>query len=276
MAINVEKKGLTLNLGSQEVRPLGLGTNGSVEQKGGNGRRRMGTRQGATKPLKRIKAMGKALLVGEVAYATLKQAIVNGDFHPGQRLVESRLSAQMKISRIPVREAIKKLEQDGLVERLEKGGCIVKNPSIEEIEETFGIRAVLEGYAAALATRRMDLATVKRMENALGLYEEALSRSDTVQMMRLNDQLDEIIFKASANKRLYALIENFRDFIFRYRRVLLTSPDYAAISMADHKKIVKAMKEGVPEKAEQLTRMHLIRGKDILIRDISVPISDIT
>ena len=230
----------------------------------------MGTRQGATKPLKGLKAVGKALLIGEAAYARLKQAIVNGDLHPGQRLVESRLSAQMKISRIPVREAIKKLEQDGLVERLEKGGFIVKNPSREEIEETFGIRAVLEGYAAALATRRMDLATLKRMENALGLYEEALSRGDTVQMMRLNDQLDEIIFKASANKRLYALIGNFRDFIFRYRRVLLTSPDYAAISMADHKKIVNAMKEGIPEEAEQLTRMHLIRGKDILIRDIEV------
>ena len=61
------------------------------------------------------------------------------------------MSAQMMISRIPVREAIKKLEQDDLVEKREKGGFIVKNPSREEIEETFGIRAVLEGYAAALA-----------------------------------------------------------------------------------------------------------------------------
>jgi DNA-binding GntR family transcriptional regulator len=228
---------------------------------------RTGAQKAARKPLKGIKAVGRSLPVGEVAYASLKGAIVRGDLHPGQRLVERRLSAQMMISRIPVREAIKKLEQDGLVEKLEKGGFIVKNPSREEIEETFGIRAVLEGYAAALATRHMDQALLNRLDETLGSYRDALGQRDTAMMMLLNDQLDDIIFDASANKRLRALIGNFRDFISRYRRVLLTCLDYAAFSLADHEGIVGAMKEGDPEKVEQLTRKHLIRGKEILIRD---------
>ena len=83
---------------------------------------RAGAQKTATKPLKGIKAVGKSLPVSEVAYNSLKEAIVRGDIHPDQRLVESRLSAQMMISRIPVREAIKKLEQDGLVEKMQKGG----------------------------------------------------------------------------------------------------------------------------------------------------------
>ena len=87
-------------------------------------------------------------------------------------------------------------------------------------------------------------------------------------MTQLNNKLDDIIFTASANKRLRALIGNFRDFISRYRRVLLTCMDYAAMSLADHEKIVAAMKEGEPEKVEQLMRRHLIRGKEILIRDM--------
>ena len=119
------------------------------------------------KPLKGIRAVGKKRPIGEMAYVSLKEAIVKGDLHPGQRLVESALSTQMGISRIPVREAIKKLEQDGLVEKLEKGGFIVKNPSREEIEETFGIRACLESYAAALATERMDAPTIGRLEGVL-------------------------------------------------------------------------------------------------------------
>jgi DNA-binding GntR family transcriptional regulator len=227
-----------------------------------------GAQKAAEKPLKGIKAVDKSLPVGQIAYSLLKEAIVRGDLHPGQRLVESRLSSQMMISRIPTREAIKKLEQDGLVEKLQKGGFIVKNPSKEEIEETFGIRAVLEGYAAALATQNMDRATVKRLEDTLESYREALKQRDTAQMMRLDAQLDDIIFGASPNKKLRELIGNFRDFISRYRRVLLTCLDYAAISLSDHEKIVGAIKEGEPEKAEEFMRRHLIRGKEILLRDM--------
>ena len=220
------------------------------------------------KPLKGIRAVDKPRSVGESAYASLKGAIVKGDLHPGQRLVESRLSAQMGISRIPVREAIKKLEQDGLVERLERGGFIVKDPSRAEIEETFGIRAVLESYAAALATERMDGATVKRLEETLKGYRGALKRADISRMTELNDRLDEIIFSASASRRLSTLIGNFRDSISRYRRRLLTRLDYAALSLADHEKIVEAMRERDPEKVEKLVRGHLLRGKEILLKDM--------
>jgi len=219
-------------------------------------------------PLSGIGAVDKPLSVGERAYASLKEAIVQGDLLPGQRLVESRLSARMEISRIPVREAIKKLEQDGLVERLERGGFIVKDPSRAEIEETFGIRAALESYAAVLATERMDRSALKRLEETLKGYRAALKRADIARMTRLNNQLDEIIFTAAGSRRLSTLIANFRDFISRYRRKLLTHLDYAAMSLADHEEIVKAMKEGDPEKVEKLVRGHLHRGKEIVLREM--------
>jgi len=221
-------------------------------------------------PLKGIRVVGKTRPIGEMAYVSLKGAIVRGDLHPGQRLVESALSAQMGISRIPVREAIKKLEQDGLIEKLEKGGFIVKNPSRKEIEETFGIRACIESYAAALATGHMDAPTIDRLENVLRLYRDALERRDIAKMTQLNNQLDEIIFSTSGSRKLYALIANFRDFISRYRKVLLTCMDYAAISLSEHEEIVRAMKEGDGERVEKLVRKHLLRGRDILIRDMEL------
>jgi DNA-binding GntR family transcriptional regulator len=223
---------------------------------------------GAGKPLKGIKAVGKPRQMGDIAYTTLKDAIVKGDLHPGQRLVENSLSVQMKISRIPVREAMKKLEQDGLVDRLAKGGFIVMNPSKEEIEETFGIRAVLESYATALATARMDKATLKKLNDTLESYRDALEKKDIGRMTLLNNQLDEIIFTASGSKKLCALINNFRDFISRYRKQLLARTDYAAISLSDHEKIVDAIREGNPEAVEKLVREHLLRGKNILIGEL--------
>ena len=231
----------------------------------------MGTQGTARKikdPLKGIRVVDKTRPIGEMAYSSLKGAIVNGDLHPGQRLVESALSTQMGISRIPVREAIKKLEQDGLIEKLKKGGLIVKNPSREEIEETFGIRACLESYAAALATGHVDASTIERLEDVLKLYRDALERRDTAKMTQLNDQLDEIIFTASRSRKLHALIGNFRDFISRFRKVLLTRTEYAAISLSEHEAIVQAMKEGDGEQVEKLVRTHLLRGRDILIKDM--------
>ncbi len=220
------------------------------------------------KPLNGIKAVGKTPPVGEMAYVSLKEAIVKGDLHPGQRLVESALSEQLGISRIPVREAIKKLEQDGLIEKLEKGGFTVRNPSKEEIEETFGIRACIESYAAALATSRMDEPTLHRMDDVLKKYRDALEGREITKLTRLNDQLDEIIYTASGSKKLYALIGNFRDFISRYRKALLTCMDYAAISLAQHEEIVQAMKERDGEKVEKLVKKHLLRGRDIVIKEM--------
>ena len=231
----------------------------------------MGTQGTAGKiknPLKGIRVVDKTRPIGEMAYVSIKGAIVKGDLHPGQRLVESALSARMGISRIPVREAIKKLEQDGLIEKLEKGGFIVKNPSRKEIEETFGIRACIESYAAALATGHMDAPTIDRLENVLRLYRDALERRDIAKMTQLNNQLDEIIFSTSGSRKLYALIANFRDFISRYRKVLLTCMEYAAISLSEHEEIVQAMKEGDVEGVEKLVRKHLLRGRDILIKDM--------
>ncbi len=226
------------------------------------------TAQKTAKPFKGIKAVGKPRPVGDMAYTSLKEAIVRGDLQPGQRLVESTLSAQMRISRIPIREAMKKLEQDDLVERSDSRGFIVKNPSRDEIEETFGIRSVLESYAAALATERMDAATIGRLEEILETYRRALKKKDIATMMQLNAQMDEIIFTASGSRKLYSLIGNFRDFISRYRKALLACLDYAAISLADHEKIVEAMKEGDAEKVEKLVRRHLIRGREIVIKDM--------
>ena len=231
----------------------------------------VGTQKAADKikqPLNGIKAVGKTPPMGELAYVSLKEAIVKGDLHPGQRLVERELSEQMGISRIPVREAIKKLEQDGLIEKLEKGGFTVKNPSREEIEETYGIRACIESYAAALATKRMDASTLDKLEDNLKKYRNALTRGNIARMTQLNDELDELIYTASESKKLYALIGNFRDFISRYRKALLNCIDYAAISLSEHEKIVQAMKERDEEKVEKLVKKHLLRGRDIVLKEM--------
>ena len=218
--------------------------------------------------LKRVRPVGKPRPIGDLVYVSLKKAIVKGDLLPGQRLVEHHLSEQMRTSRIPVREALKKLEKDGLVEKLVGRGFVVKNPSKREVEESFGIRAVLESYAAYLATERMNEATLGRLQASTEAYRAALDEGDTQKMMQLNTQFDEIIYRAAGSQKLYDLISNFRDFISRYRKALLTCIDYARMSLNDHEKVVEAMRERDREKVERLVRKHVLGGKENVLRDM--------
>jgi DNA-binding GntR family transcriptional regulator len=221
------------------------------------------------RPLKGLKPVGKPRSIGDAVYDILKAAILKGDLGPGQRLVEHQLGTQMKTSRIPIREAIKRLEQDGLVEKLDKRGFVVKSVSIEEVEETFGIRAVLESYAAYLATEHIDETTINKLEASIEAYKEALAQGDMEKLTAVNSQFHETIYRAAGSQKLYSLINNFRDFISRYRRLLLTCQPYAEVSLKDHIEMVEAMREKDKDKVENLVKTHISRGKAIIMKEMA-------
>ncbi len=219
-------------------------------------------------PLKGIRALDKPRSMGDVAYDFLKQAIVKGDIPPGQRLIENQLSVQMEVSRVPVREAVKKLEQEGLVEKTGVRGFVVKGLTREEIEETLGIRALLESYAAYLATEHINDSIVKKLEDSIKAYRTAFeNKGNTDKLMQLNTQFHEIIYKAAGSGKLYSLINSFRDAIHRYRRPLLECEHYAKVSLQDHEEMVKAMRRKDKKKVEELVRKHILRGMDIIIKE---------
>jgi DNA-binding GntR family transcriptional regulator len=226
------------------------------------------TKTGKLEPFRGIKPVGKPRPVGEVVYDSLKEAIVKGDLTPGLRLVEQQLSLQMKTSRIPVREALKRLEQEGLVQKHDRRGFVVKSFSRKEIEETFGIRAVLESYAAFLATENMSDALIERLEQAIDAYRKALDRSDMEKLLQYNTQFHEIMYKAADSRKLYDLISNFRNSFYRYRKSLLAHQGHARIALDDHVEMVSAMKSRDKERVETVVRRHILRGKEIVLKEM--------
>lgn len=219
-------------------------------------------------PLKGIRALGKPRSMGDIAYDYLKQAIVKGDIPPGQRLIESRLSEQMEVSRVPIREAVKKLEQEGLVEKTGVRGFEVKKLTREEIEETLGIRALLESYAAYLATEHINDSILKKLEGSIEAYRKAFEKGDTEKLTQLNTQFHEIIYKAAGSGKLYSLINSFRDAVHRYRRQLLACQHYARMSLQDHEEMVEAMRKKDKKKVEDLVKKHILRGVDIIMQEL--------
>lgn len=216
--------------------------------------------------LKGIDPVDKHRSMAEVVYKLLKNAIINGDLKPGQRLVEQKLSDKMQVSRVPVREAIKRLEQYGFVTRLPVRGIIVKKISEADVKEAFGIRAALESYAAAQACEHLSEEMIDVLEKSIEASRKALKRGDMEKVLELNNQFHEMIYKAAQSDMLSKLINNFTDYLARYRKPLLSSKTSVAVSIEGHEAMVEAMRRGDTENVERIVKAHILQGRSFILK----------
>ena len=208
--------------------------------------------------------------MADVVYRTLKNAIVNGDLKPGQRLVEQKLSDKMKTSRVPVREAIKRLEQYGFVQRLPIRGIIVKKISEEDVNEAFGIRAALESYAACLACEHADEELIRGLERCIEDARGELEKGDLERVMDLNNEFHDLVYKAAKSEMLYKLIATFMDYIARYKKPLLSSKESVRASLEGHRAMVEAMRRGEKEDVERIVKHHILQGRSFILKEMGL------
>jgi DNA-binding GntR family transcriptional regulator len=210
----------------------------------------------------------KKRLLREHVYKNIKNSVISGDLEPGRRLIEEKLAEEMETSRTPVREAIQKLEKEGLIYRLPRGGFAVKGVTEAELEEVFGLRSVLEGYAGFLATVRILPEEFKALDQIISEEEECLKDINTEDFIRLDGEFHDVLYRAAKNARLYTLLNDLRDYMYRYRIIILRYQRKHHLAVEDHKSIVSWMKARNSKQVEKLLRKHMVRGKDIIKRKI--------
>ena len=210
----------------------------------------------------------KKRLLREQVYVAIKSAIIGGEFDPGRRLIEEKLAADMKTSRTPVREAIQKLEKEGLIYRLPRGGFAVKGVTEEEVEEVFGLRGILEGYAGFLATERMDENELASLEKIIALEEACLLDMNTEEFIRLDGEFHDVLYRAAKNNRLYNLLHDLRDYIYRYRIIIMRYQRKPHLAVKDHKEMVSSIRSKSAKQVEKLVRKHMTRGKEVIKKKI--------
>ena len=212
--------------------------------------------------------------LGQHVFENLKQAIIRGEVAPGDRLVESRLADALDISRTPVREAIHKLEREGLLRRLPKGGFAVMNLSREDIEETFGIRCVLESYAARLAAQNYSEEELLPLEEKLREFQKFLDRGQLDELPRINTEFHNLFYALSRSPKLIKMINDLRDQIYRFRKILLKMDKWAEVSNQDHRKILDAIRERDVNRVERVVKQHIARGQRIVLNALEETIRD--
>lgn len=200
------------------------------------------------------------------AYERLREEIVEGMVEPGAPLVEAAIAARFGISRTPVREALRRLEQDGLVERGDRG-MEVRSRSPEEILEIYGVRVVLEGLAArgaAEARTELDLANLEERHVRMG--ELGDSPGDPKAMALTNRLFHEALWTASHNRTLFDLLVRLNSHLSRYPATTLSSPGRWSRVLEDHRQMIDAIRQRDARQAGRLAEEHMTAARDIRLR----------
>jgi len=230
-----------------------------------------GNSQSKNSGFETLKSLPERRSLGQDVYEKLKQAIVKGDLPPDSRLIESRMANVLGISRTPVREAIHKLEREGLLRHNPSGGFFIVGLTRSDIEETFGIRSVLESYAARLAaTHHKGEEELDPLEQKIHKYQQHLDQGNLKALLRINTEFHDLLYALSRSPRLIKMISDLQDQIYRFRQVLLKTEENARISNEDHNLLLKLISKRDLEGVESLVREHILRGQGIVLKEFDM------
>jgi len=196
----------------------------------------------------------------------LKKMLNNGVFSDGDRLVERELASQFAVSRIPMREAIKRLENDGLVETFPNRGAVVKKLSVADVDEIYQLRALLESEAIFLSVNNLNFEELAKAELIHTVLE---SSTDFIQQERLNREFHDLLYSKCSNARLLSMIDNARNQIERYEYLQRKLFSKTVFFQDDHHSILESCKQRNAELAKEKTKEHVQNAGKVL-RDFLV------
>jgi DNA-binding GntR family transcriptional regulator len=192
----------------------------------------------------------------DIVYTQLYDEIVSGGHLPGERLDLNEIAARYGTSRTPVREAMWRLESDGLITVAPHRGFVVSNLPVEEIAELYHIRAVLEGLASRLAAGRLSSEEASALRAHLEEMQTCLDGGECQSINTLNLPFHEIIFAAAKSPLLYRYISSLYAATARYRVLTTTWPGRAREIVAEHRALAEAIIAGDAGEAERIARLH--------------------
>lgn len=188
----------------------------------------------------------------------LRNDILSGKYQPGDELVESTLGKELGVSRTPVREAIRQLELEGLVELIPNKGTVVNGISVKDVKDIYSIRSKLEGLCAGWAARYRTQEELERLEETVYLSKFHAQKEHYEQVFELDSRFHEILYEASHSKILAHTLSDFHQYVQKARKLSITSRVRSKNSNEEHEKILEAVRAGDEKKAEELATQHIL------------------
>lgn len=204
----------------------------------------------------------------DVVFYTLRQAILKGELEPGERLMEMQLAAQMGVSRTPIREAIRKLELEGLVLMIPRRGAIVAKITEKDLRDVLEVRSTLERLAIELACERMQEEDFKCLREAQEAFKEALETDDITLQAQRDVEFHDVIYKATGNLRLIQMLNNLREQMYRYRLEYLKYDLAHQTLIEEHESIIEALYKRDKDTSTKLIVRHVYNQELTVMKKI--------
>lgn len=209
--------------------------------------------------------MNEYLPLRDVVFNTLRQAILRGELKPGERLMEIQLANKLGVSRTPIREAIRKLELEGLVLMIPRRGAEVAEITEQNLRDVLEVREALEELSVKLACEHATQAQIEEMKQAAKVFEESLSGDDVTRIAEADVAFHDAINMATDNQKLIQILNNLREQMYRYRMEYLKDRQSHSVLVREHEEILNALCARDAEKALNVTITHIERQRDHIL-----------
>lgn len=211
--------------------------------------------------------MNEYLPLRDVVFQTLRQAILRGELKPGERLMEIQLSNKLGVSRTPIREAIRKLELEGLVVVVPRKGAEVAEIKEKSLRDVLEVRKALEELSVTLACERISPDMIKELELAAAEFKKVSKSEDVTKIAQADVHFHDIIYKASDNQKLTQLLSNLSEQMYRYRVEYLKNPKVYGQLTREHEEIINHIRRHEKEEAVKIVCEH-IDNQVVAVSDI--------
>ncbi len=212
--------------------------------------------------------MDEFLPLRDVVFNTLRRAILTGQLKPGERLMEVHLANKLGVSRTPIREAIRKLELEGLVIMIPRRGAEVARITEKSLKDVLEVRRALDALSVELACDRITEEDMKRLLQACQDFEKAAKGKDASVIAKADVALHDIIVEATGNQRLAQLVNNLSEQMYRYRFVYIKEESKHDMLVAEHREIYESIASRDKERAARAAKLHIDNQEKSIIRQI--------
>ena len=208
--------------------------------------------------------MDAYLPLRDVVFNTLREAILRGDLVPGERLMELQLAAKLGVSRTPIREAIRMLEQEGLAITIPRKGAIVAGMTEKDMQDVLEIREALEELSVQVACDKITDEEIAKLRKNMKNFEHSLKSGDLKKMAQADVEFHDVIYQATDNPKLISMLNNLREQMYRYRVEYLKNPQNHDQLLKEHEAIYKGIVEKDKAAVTEMIRKHISNQVDVV------------
>lgn len=201
--------------------------------------------------------MNEYLPLRDVVFNTLRQAILRGELKPGERLMEIQLANKLGVSRTPIREALRKLELEGLVNMVPRKGAEVADITEKSLRDVLEVRKALEELSVQLACEKITEEEIEELKRVAERFKDTLNDQDVTKIAEADVAFHDVIYTATDNQKLILLLNNLREQMYRYRVEYLKKEEAYPQLIAEHEELIDNISKRNKEEATCIMCEHI-------------------